>query len=103
MEVTSNDVVPLAAFTLCEAGLTNKIGAAPACSTVTTTGVTPAAETVMFAVRGRVERFWLMLAVIVPFPVPACVTTHQAASLSAIHEVFEVTSKLVLPKAAETF
>ncbi len=43
------------------------------------------------------------MAVIVPVPVPACVTVHHAASLSAIHEVFEVTSKLVLLVAANTF
>jgi serine/threonine protein phosphatase PrpC len=102
LEVTSKEVVPLAAFTLCEAGLTNKMGSAPACSTVTTTGVAPAAETVMLAIRGNVERFAAKVAVRVPLPVCPALTVHQSASLSVAHPRLEVTSKEVVPLAAFT-
>ena len=51
LEVTVKLVVPAAAVTLCEDGLTVSAGAAPACTTVTVWLLAPLPDTVMVAVR----------------------------------------------------
>ena len=40
---------------------------------------------------------------IVPFPVPACVTVHHKASLSAVQAALEVMAKYTVPAVAGTF
>ena len=40
---------------------------------------------------------------IVPFPVPACVTVHHKASLSAVQAALEVMAKSTVPEVASTF
>lgn len=79
------------------------MGALPDCVTVTVTGLTPLAVTVMLAVRTLVEALAVKLATKVPLPLPEGVTVHQAALLKTLQAVFEVTVNDVLPAEALTF
>lgn len=59
--------------------------------------------TVSVAMRWLVEALLVKLAIIVPFPVPEGVGVHQVWSLVTVHDVLEVTVKLVDPAGAVTF
>ena len=102
LEVTVKFVVPAAAVTLCDEGLTLRVGAVPACTTVTVCLFAPFADTVMVAVRLLSSLLAVKVAVMVPLPVPPEDTVHQPALLWAVQVVLEVTVKFVVPAAAVT-
>ncbi len=102
LEVTVKLVVPTGAVTFWLDGLTLNEAPAPACVTVTITGLMPITVTVILATRQLVEVFSVNVAVMVPFPLPEGVIVHHVASLTEVQAEFEVTVKLVLPAAAVT-
>ena len=103
LDVTLKFVIPAACDTFCAEGVTVSVGAAPAWVTVTITSETPDAVIVTVATLCVVDAFWLYVTVIVPFPVPEGVQEHQDMLQFAFQLVFEVTVKLVLPAADDTF
>ena len=103
LEVTAKEVFPAGAGTFWFCGVTPRVGAAPSWVTVTVTGDRLFTVTVMVAIRWFTVRFSVLLATIVPFPVPEAVTVHHEELLTAAQSVLEFTVKLVEPAGAGTF